>query len=277
MCTAPVAGAPCGGQGPASLGNTSGVNSGAGNPINLTNGNKYVVEVDLPALPGELGLEIVRHYNSGHRHVVGQLGMGWRLSYETDLHVVGQTVQILQADGARLIFDIDPANPSQCTGADPAQGRVQIVADARGGRSYIWHWTHGEHAGRQLHFDGSGKLVQIRAASGALLTLTRGPRGELLSVTDPQGRSLRLNHGGRSQVRQAEQARAAQTPAGGLERSSELVVFTGVQSIDSPVGRFAYRHEGANLTQVSLPTQVDESQLCQPGAQHQQHHAPVPP
>jgi RHS repeat-associated protein len=262
MCTAPVAGAPCGGQGPASLGNTSGVNSGAGNPINLTNGNKYVVEVDLPALPGELGLEIVRHYNSAHRHVVGQLGVGWRLSYETDLHVVGQTVQILQADGARLIFDIDPANPSQCTGADPAQGRVQIVADARGGRSYIWHWTHGEHAGRQLHFDGSGKLVQIRAASGALLTLTRGPRGELLSVTDPQGRSLRLNHGGRSQVRQAEQARAAQTPAGGLERSSELVVFTGVQSIDSPVGRFAYRHEGANLTQVSLPTQVDESQAA---------------
>ena len=274
MCTAPQAGATCGGAGPASQGNTSGVNSGAGNPINLTNGNKYLVEVDLPALPGELGLEIVRHYNSAHRHVVGQLGMGWRLSYETDLYVVGQTVQILQADGTRLIFDADPSHPNQCTGADPAQGWVQIVRDPhsgvrsgpQGAKEYLWHWTHGEHAGRQLRFDARGKLIQITAASGAVLTLTRGPKGELLSVTDPQGRSLRFNHtgrhGGRSQVRQAEQARSEQTPAEGLERSSGLVVFTGVQSIDSPVGRFAYRHEGANLTQVSLPTQVDRSQTA---------------
>jgi Domain of unknown function (DUF6531) len=34
----------------------------AGNPINVTNGNKYQREVDMPALPGVLGLELVRHY-----------------------------------------------------------------------------------------------------------------------------------------------------------------------------------------------------------------------
>jgi hypothetical protein len=113
------------------VGNTSGVNTGAGNPINLTNGNKYQMEVDLPALPGELGVEIVRHYNSANRHVLGQLGTGWRLSYETDLYVVGQTVQILQADGARLIFKIDPKNPTVCAGANPAQGWVEIRAGLR--------------------------------------------------------------------------------------------------------------------------------------------------
>ena len=43
-----------------------GANSGAGNPINVMTGNKYQREDDLPALPGVLGLEIVRHYNSAY-------------------------------------------------------------------------------------------------------------------------------------------------------------------------------------------------------------------
>ncbi len=36
----------------------------AGNPINIITGNKYQREVDMAALPGVLGLELVRHYNS---------------------------------------------------------------------------------------------------------------------------------------------------------------------------------------------------------------------
>lgn len=276
QCKAPEGGATCGGAGPASQGNTSGTNTGAGNPINLTNGNKYQIEVDLPALPGELGLEIVRHYNSTHRFVIGQLGMGWRLSYETDLYVVGQTLQILQADGARLVFNIDPRNPSLCAGADPAQGHVQILTSARGTREYVWHWSHGENAGRRLRFDDGGKLVQITAASGAVLSIARSPKGELLKVTDPQGRSLSFNHGGPGRARQVEQAQQRQASAA-ANGASGLAVFTGIQSIDSPVGRFAYEHgvpsgsttpealararaQAANLTQVSLPTHVDSSQ-----------------
>lgn len=308
QCNAPPGGATCGGSGPAAVGNNSGVNTGAGNPINLTNGNKYQMEVDLPALPGELGVEIVRHYNSANRHVLGQLGTGWRLSYETDLYVVGQTVQILQADGARLIFNIDPKNPTVCAGANPAQGWVEIRPGVRGGKEYLWHWTHGEQAGRKLLFDEQGKLVRITAASGAVLSITRGPKGELLRVTDPQGRSLLFNHGGMTSVRQAEQAqrerqqqRQADASAssgagvgvgtGGLVASAPgLSVFTGIQSIDTPVGRFSYEHgisaasgaantgavptspearakaqalvraQAANLTQVSVPTHTDTSQ-----------------
>ncbi|MES2317827.1 MAG: DUF6531 domain-containing protein [Pseudomonadota bacterium] len=44
-----------------------------GNPIHVITGNKYQREVDLPALPGVLGLEIVRHYNSSlstNRHAL---------------------------------------------------------------------------------------------------------------------------------------------------------------------------------------------------------------
>jgi RHS repeat-associated protein len=293
MCSAPLGGATCGGAGPASQGNTSGVNTGAGNPINLTNGNKFLTEVDLPALPGELGLEIVRHYNSAHRHVLGQLGVGWRLSYETDLYVIGRTVQILQADGARLVFNIDPHNPSHCAGADPIQGWVQILTRDSGKKEYLWHWTHGEHAGRRLRFDERGKLVQIIATSGAVLSIEHSPKGQLLKVTDPQGRTLSFNHSGLARVRQAKAAhqkqREQQRQASGTQdlvgSAGAIAVFTGIQSIDSPVGRFTYGHgvptlsptptgasgstpealalaraQAANLVQVGLPTHVDTSQ-----------------
>lgn len=235
-----------------------GVNTGASNPINVINGNKYQREVDLPALPGELGLEIVRHYNSAGRHVLGQLGTGWRLSYETELYRIGQSVQILQADGRRLIFAVDPDHPNQCASSDASQGWVQILQEpgVRQTRGYIWHWTHGPHAGRQLRFDARGKLVRITAASGAALSLTRGPRGELVQVTDPHGRSLIINHASRQDA----------------QHSTAPAVFVGITSIDSPLGRFEYRHgrmdeaqesadadvelirrQAANLTQVRLP------------------------
>ncbi|WP_343740902.1 DUF6531 domain-containing protein, partial [Delftia tsuruhatensis] len=65
-CTPTPGGSPCGGAGPATQGNSSSTHQGAGNPIHLINGNKYQREVDMPALPGVLGLEVVRHYNSSY-------------------------------------------------------------------------------------------------------------------------------------------------------------------------------------------------------------------
>ena len=54
-CTPSPGGATCDGSGPAAQGNGSNTDQGAGNPINLINGNKYQREVDMPALPGVLG------------------------------------------------------------------------------------------------------------------------------------------------------------------------------------------------------------------------------
>lgn len=270
VCRPGDAGATCDGSGPASQGNAGGTDTGAGNPINVINGNKYQLEVDMAALPGELGLELVRHYNSANARVIGALGAGWRLSYETELYVIGQTIQVLQADGTRLIFDIDAADPSHCTGADPAAGHIQIrhgrSASGQRQREYIWYWTHGPHAGRKLHFNAAGKLEQIVAASGAVLTVQRGPAGELLRITDPQGRSLKLNWASRADV-----ARAQAQQGGGY--------FAGVQSIDTPLGRFAYRHGGsgdqsadasraqaANLVEVAVPTHVEAGRQAHPWA-----------
>jgi RHS repeat-associated protein len=217
----PAVAHPCGEQAPASQDRPDGVAHGAGNPINVITGNKYQRETDLPALPGVLGIEIVRHYNSaqaGTDAPLGLLGRGWRLSYETDLYASGQQLHIVQADGTRLVFAADRTDATRHRHADPARGWVQVIAARTGRRAggYRWAWPDG----RTLDFDARGKLVQIRMPTGEFLSLARGLYGELLKVTDPQGRSLSFEY---------------------APRSSRG--FRGVVAITSPLGRFTYAHQ----------------------------------
>ncbi|HEY8607193.1 MAG TPA: RHS repeat-associated core domain-containing protein [Noviherbaspirillum sp.] len=246
-CTPAVTGATCDAPGPASLA-PGGPARGASNPVNIITGNKYQREVDLPALPGVLGLEIVRHYNSSMGlpwQQAGIIGRGWRLSYETDLFVRGDTIHVLQADGTRLVFDRDRANPDTFPGADPARGRISVRRTA-GRVEYAWTWADG----RRLDFNARGRLVQILAPTGEFVSLQRAPNGDLLNVTDPQGRSLRLHYPGR-------------TTAAGTPR------YKGVAAIASPVGEFRYEYGSrppagvnsfnapdllANLVRVHLPS-----------------------
>jgi len=240
-------GATCGGAGPAAMGGSTGVNVGAGNPINIINGNKYQREVDMAPLPGVLGLEIVRHYNSslsGPGASTNLVGRGWKLSYETDLYVSGRTLQVVQADGSRIIFNRDARDPSLCASDNAADGRITVRKTAKG-EEYVWRWIDG----RELSFDSRGKLVQILAPGGQFVSLQHDARGLLASVTDPQGRRLQLQY-----------LDKAQGAAG--------TAFRGVQGIVSPVGTFRYRYGSpapkggqvaastllANLVKVEMPT-----------------------
>lgn len=220
-CGPADSGSPCGGAGVASQGNSSGTNQGAGNPINVITGNKYEHEVDMPALPGVLGLELGRYYNSTLSSLKasgGTIGRGWRLSYETRLYPVGNTLQIMQADGTRIIFERNPQDPSLCATRDPAHGTIRTTLGPDG-VIYIWTWPNG----RKFAFDAQGKLTHIQAPTGEVVSLDYNPENELIRVTDPEGRSLTLHYADR-----------AQTSAKSHEQ------FHGVQYIDSPVGRFTY-------------------------------------
>jgi RHS repeat-associated protein len=194
-------------------------NIGVGNPINVINGNKYQREEDMAALPGVMGLELVRHYNSGHSAPgswTGRIGRGWRLSYETRLVATPRAIEVLQADGASVSFVRDALKPSVATTDNPARG---VITVRRGGRGdeYLWRWADG----RELSFNHLGQLVQIKAATGEMTSLLYDPRGPLMRVTDPQGRSLQLHYLDRE----------------GVARNDR---YRGVQSIDTPVGRFTY-------------------------------------
>ncbi|MDB5822460.1 MAG: hypothetical protein JWR21_1164 [Herminiimonas sp.] len=257
----PGTGATCGGGGVASQGNTSGTDQGAGNPINVITGNKYQREVDLPPLPGVLGLEIVRHYNSALSGVsggtrgagrLGILGRGWKLSYETVLRVdprgQGNTIIIEQADGTQAAFFRGLGMHDSFVPGDPGQGRV-VRRNKPLGFSYQWRWANG----RVLDFDQGGRLVNITAPTGEFVGLDYDENGLLYKVTDPQGRSLSLHY-----------ADANNRPTGAPTHG----YYRGVQVIDTPVGRFSYRYGGtaprgsvvdpkalqSSLVQVDLPT-----------------------
>jgi RHS repeat-associated protein len=212
----------------------SGANSGAGNPINVMTGNKYQREDDLPALPGVLGLEIVRHYNSAYSapgNPNGVLGRGWRLSYETELVDRFGKLQVLQADGGRVIFDRDRNSPSGCSTKNPDNGSMTLGRQ-NGRPDYTWTWTDG----RKLHFNYAGKLDRITAPSGEVVRLLYDDQNVLVRVIDPQGRSLNLAYYDRHTPNQ----------------------FHGVQFIDTPVGRYAYEYGSAMPKGAGL---IDQRQL----------------
>ncbi|MES2832071.1 MAG: glycohydrolase toxin TNT-related protein [Pseudomonadota bacterium] len=224
-CGPATGGATCGGVGVASQGNQGSASVGAGNPINIISGNKYQREDDLPALPGVLGLEIVRHYNSAYSTpniTTGILGRGWKLSYETALYATGTVIQIVQADGTRVMFARDAKQPGLCSSDNPANGQLRITR-ATQGENYLWTWPNG----KTLQFDHGGRLVQIAVPTGEFVSLQYDVKGMLVQVTDPQGRQMRLKYPGRTDK------------TGG---------FRGVATIVSPVGNFDYTYGTAAPT-----------------------------
>ncbi len=264
-CTAPPGGnpgsTPACGSGPATR-SGSAPSTGAGNPINLVSGNKYQQEIDLPAMPGVLGIELVRHYNSLDAHR-GLTGANWRISYEAVLYDFGRSLQIVQADGRRLMFERPTkvsanATHDLCTAADPSDGQVRIEQDAQGRTSYHWRWSDGRTLVFAAGHNGGHPLQSITAASGEQLTLTYAPSGELVAVRDPQGRTLRFLYDAQRQLG------AIQTPLYELRLRRDAqyrLIEVSTVAQDKTLATRKYHHEAerqnghANaLTGISLVT-----------------------
>ncbi|MES2205905.1 MAG: DUF6765 family protein [Pseudomonadota bacterium] len=249
----------CGSSDPAVLRTGNEVNLGVGNPINVINGNKYQREVDMPALPGVLGLELVRHYNSKHagtNKALGIFGRGWASSYETQLIANAQNLLIVQADGSTLAFACPLETPAVCTHKNSLYGTVTVTATKQGS-TYQWRWPNG----RVLHFDTHRNLEKIVAPTGEFVSLSHDAKGYLRSVRDPQGRTLQFHYPNREDPAFKER-------------------FRGVQKIDTPIGRFHYTYgselpknsqaaptdANANLVKVEIPTHIDLNTPPYPGA-----------
>jgi RHS repeat-associated protein len=229
---------------------------GAGNPINLLTGNKYQHEVDLPALPGVLGLTLSRHYNSALSTQVPQtgshpgavtsvLGRGWRLNLEARLHIGSDRITLHAPDGGVQVFARSFVQRSRYLAAVGSAGSSTIdVAEASdaAGRYLLRPDGLGPFSGQpgeQQRFDAAGRLIQVQAATGEFMSLTYAPDGQLAQVTDPQGRSLRFATANEKQL-----------------------------AVDTPTGRITYeRDERGVLTQVLLPSAPN-----QPARVRRYHH-----
>ena len=231
----------------------------AGNPLNILNGNKFQREEDMPALPGVLGLELVRYYNSGvSRENSGKPigGRGWRLSYDAELYIQPgtQTITYTQADGTATNFSPNFNTTANKQADQQASKQTQWRSNTLGA-GVITSQTNLANPQEQnykltlpnqsvLSFNSSGKLLQITVVTGETVTIQRNNAGYPEKITDPQGRSLVFNY------LDAEQKKAADR-------------YRGIQSIDTPVGRYEYTYGSstlnapmtlmANLASVKLP------------------------
>ncbi len=169
-CRAQEMGDPCPRGGVATMGSpVLQKDFGAGNPIDIRNGNKYQQETDMPAAINHPGLELVRHYNSLD-HRVETLGRGWRWSYDTRLYKISDTdIQVIQANGNRIRFT--RTGSGRFYSEHPGRGHVDRGASGQ------WRWLWPNQS--ELRFDQDGRITQIaHPRQGVKLAVYWGRLGE---------------------------------------------------------------------------------------------------
>jgi YD repeat-containing protein len=173
-------------------------------PINLTNGNTYIQEMDvkIPGLGGGLTLE--RTWNSIWPSLVsafqtGMFGPNWRSTYEERVFqatVNSSTYMVyLRSDGGYWFF-------TQGTGSTwNLVSPANIVATLTQGSTY-WTLAFQNNAQRQFSI-ASGSLTAIIDPNGNTAQLSYDGLNRLTTVADPAGRHLYftyLNGSGTSPV-----------------------------------------------------------------------------
>jgi RHS repeat-associated protein len=188
--------------------------TGAGNPIDLTSGNKYQQEPDIE-MPGDLSIGFTRHYNS----LLGEpgvLGRGWSHTYETRLSrtetpgaadargVSGPQITLIQSDGRVIRFKPFEATAtvrryrSTPSGYGLIEEDLSAIERLRSANAahraltteqlpvWTWQWSDG----RTLTFNGRGLLKSIARPDGRTLKVDFDAQRRFSKVTDSFGNWL---------------------------------------------------------------------------------------
>jgi YD repeat-containing protein len=177
--------------------NTGGGGANAGSPINLTNGNTYIQQMDvrLSGLGGGLSLE--RTWNSiwpaNYSNLqVGIFGPNWRSTYEERVFVgSGNATNYMvyaRSDGGLLFFG--PFNGTNWKLASPAS--ITATLTQNGTTSWTITFQNGE---QRVFSYASGSLSLIVDRNGNTTQLSYDGTNRLTTVTDPATRHLNFNYG----------------------------------------------------------------------------------
>lgn len=148
-----------------------------GNPINVSNGNKYQTEADYLSSSTST-LSFTRSYNSFS-------GL-WQHNYSTYIQKSGANVALVMADGREYYFSV---NGTTVSASPTASGRLVIIDSNT--------WVYTSESNERYTFDVYGRLIRWANSFGAehLLTYTNNR----VTVTDNFGQSLSFTEDARRQ------------------------------------------------------------------------------
>ena len=152
-----------------------------GNPIFLTNGNKYQQALDYTG-PGSFPLKLERFYNSASGY--------WRHSYEYALQAQTQAniqgYRLTLADGKSHFYTLEENSQTNFTSTSHPTSQLTKVLD----QDTHLGWRYQTRTGSQYDFDSLGRLTKIRTKNGRTQTLSHN--NNQITITDQYSNTLTL-------------------------------------------------------------------------------------
>ncbi len=172
-----------------------GGNPGGGDPVDISSGLQIVKSSDISITGSRGRIAIDRVYRSGTTNA-GSFGIGMQFEYDWGLsntNIAGlQAVNLITPDGNQFLMSRQPNGTFTNTALPFLKG---AVLSAGAGNTATLRWKDGSVYGFEafLLFDLL-RLTSITDANGNKITLTRNAvaPAQILSITDPVGRSLAL-------------------------------------------------------------------------------------
>ena len=158
-------------------------NPSEGNPIAVSNGNKFDQVTDFET-SGPDALRFIRYYNSYEKQE-HPLGLGWRSNFDRGLEFLSSTITLaFRADGREVVFTLIGGVWTPNTDV-----RLTLTTDAT-------TWTLTDQNDTTEVYDNLGQLQTIQTRNGYQQILQYDANNQLTTITDTHGRELTLTYDG---------------------------------------------------------------------------------
>ncbi|MGE0452527.1 MAG: RHS repeat-associated core domain-containing protein [Vicinamibacteria bacterium] len=224
----------------------SGGCEGPGKPISVTTGNVYLDQVDAAIAGLRRTIVFQRSYNSAQarRGRGGRFGLGWTHSFEKRLVAVSPGVLRLDGENGTPRYFSDPDGDQTFTGMVPRTERSRVVSQAGG---YARHFVRG---GSEV-YDSQGYLVSQTDAAGHVTAFERDQYGNLLAISDANGRTLTFQW--------TSDGLVLSGPEGPIATYWVNVSLQSVKYADGTGYRFSYGQGARLLTVTDIEGRIIES------------------